>query len=157
MNVSALSLLIQKKLLLGLLAGSCIAVFLALLFYSVEERAPLQHLSQADSLILGELARFHVSGDLVRTIDYPVTDHFTRKRYVVTLPPGVSHTHLHSELNQKFYRYRVETVGFVNVPEREMRVLILFDDKIIRTLELRTESGRSDLITSGLAPVLRPD
>ncbi len=143
MTVPPFPMLIQKKILLGLLAGSCLAVFLALIFYTGEERSPLQHLSQADSLIHGELTRFRVPAERIRTIDYPVTDDFTRKRYVVAVPPGVSQTHLHSELNRKFYRYRVETVGFVNVPEQEMKVLILFDNKIIRTLELRTDPGRS--------------
>ncbi len=143
MTVSGIPLLIQKKILLGLLAGSCLVVFLTLVFYPADEHSPLQHLSQADSLIQEELSRFRVPSDRIRTINYPVTDDFTRKRYIVLLPPGVSKTHFHSELNRKLHPYRVETVGFADVPEGEVNVLILFENKIIRTIELRTDPDHS--------------
>ncbi len=143
MNVSALSQHIREKIILGLLAGSCLAVFLMLLLLPAYERGTLQDLSQADSLILEELTNFHVSRNRIRTFEYPVTDDFTRKRYVVTLPANISQTHLHFELQQKLWRYRVDTIGYVNVPENHMKVLILFDDKIIRTLELRNDSDPS--------------
>ncbi len=143
MTFPGIPLLIQKKILLGLLAGSCLAVFLTLIFYSADEHAPLQNLSQADSLIQEELSRFRVPADRIRVIDYAVTDDFIRKRYVVLLPQGVSQTHFHSELNRKLHPYRVETVGYAEVPEGEINILILFENKIIRTIELRTDPDRS--------------
>jgi len=143
MTVTAIPLLLRKKILLGMLAASCVAVFSLLILHPGEQRTSLRSFSQADSLIIHELNRFRVGPDRIRTFQYPVTEDFTRKRYVVSLPPGVSQTHLHAELNRKMGSYRVQTVGYVNVPERELRVLILFDNKIIRTLELRTETVRS--------------
>lgn len=130
-------------MLLVLLASSCIAVFLLLLFHPGDRRTSLESFAQADSLITSELHRFRIGQERVRSFEYPVTDGFTRKRYVISLPAGVSQTHLHAELNQAFRHYRVETIGYVNVPEREMQVLILFNNKIIRTLELRTEAPRT--------------
>ncbi len=136
-------LLLRKQILAGLLATSCIAVFLLLLLYPDQRHSPLESLSQADSLIVTELTRFHIGRDRVRTFEYHVTDGFTRKRYVVTVPQGLSQTYLHAELNRKLREHRVDTVAFVNVPEREMKVLILYNNKIIRTLELRTDTGRT--------------
>ncbi len=143
MTVTAIPLLLRKKILLGMLAASSLAVFLLLILHPGEQRTSLKSFSQADSLIIHELNRFRVGPDRIRTIEYPVTEDFTRKRYVVSLPPGVSQTHLHAELNRNLGGYRVQTMGYVNVPEREMRLLILFDNKIIRTLELRTDTGRT--------------
>ncbi len=142
MTFSAIPLLLRKQVLAGLLAASCAAVFLLLVLHPGPQRSSLQSFSQVDSLIISELTRFHVSTDRIRTFEYHVSDGFTRKRYVISIPPGVSQTHLHAELNRKLRHHRVDTVAFVNVPEREMKVLILFNDKIIRTLELRTETGR---------------
>jgi hypothetical protein len=139
----AIPLLLRKQILAVLLAASCIVVFLLLVLHPGQRHAPLQSFSQADSLIVTELTRFHIGQDRVRTFEYLVTEGFTRKRYVVSIPPGLSQTHLHAELNQKLRNHRVDTVAFVNVPEREMKVLILFNSKIIRTIELRTETGRS--------------
>ncbi len=143
MTVTALPLLLRKKILLGMLVVSCLAVFSLLVLHPGEQRTTLKSFSQADSLIIHELNRFRVGPDRIRTFEYPVTEDFTRKRYVVSLPPGVSQTHLHAELSRNLGGYRVQTMGYVNVPEREIRVLILFDDKIIRTVELRSETVRS--------------
>jgi len=143
MTVTAIPLLIRKKILLGMLAASCLAIFLLLLLHPGEQRTSLKSFSQADSLIIEELNRFRVGPDRVRTFEYPVTEDFTRKRYVVSLPPDVSQTHLHAELNRSLGSYRVQTIGHVNVPQRETRVLILFDNKIIRTVEFRTETRRT--------------
>ncbi len=143
MNYPEIPLLLSKQILFVLLVSSCVAVFLLLLFHPGERRTSLQSFAQADSLITSELSRFRIGQERIRTFEYPVTDGFTRKRYVISLPAGVSQTHLHAELNQTLRNYRVQTVGYVNVPEREMQVLILFNNKIIRTLELRTEASRT--------------
>lgn len=143
MTVTAIPLLIGKKILLGMLALASLAVFLLLLLHPGEQRSTLKSFSQVDSMIVHELNRFEVEPDHIRIFEYPVTEDFTRKRYVVSLPPGISQTHLHAELNRSLGRYRVQTKGQANVPQRETRILILFDNKIIRTVELRSQAARN--------------
>ncbi|MFO8029061.1 MAG: hypothetical protein R6U28_04300 [Cyclonatronaceae bacterium] len=143
MTLPAIPLLTRKKILLVLLAASCLLAFVMLLLPPDNPPRPLPRISLADSLILDELTRFHIGEEHIRTFEYEINEDFTRKRYVVTVPPGISQTHLHAELNRKFRTYKVRTIGFVNVPERETQVMILFEDTIIRSLELRTDAGRS--------------
>ena len=132
----------KKIITLWLLAGSCITAFLILLLYPVEQPYRLQNLNQTDSLILQELALLNVTEERIRTFQYQVNDHFTRKRFVVDLPPNVSKTRFHAELNRQLRPWQIKTVGYVDVPEQEMTLYILYQDKIIRTLDLRSEAVR---------------
>ncbi len=129
-----------KIIILWLLAGSCLALFLLLTLFSTEQPGSLQSLSQADSLIHQELSLFNVPDEHIQTFYYSINDYLTRKRFVVDLPVQVSKTHFHAELNRQLRPFRVETIGYVNVPEHEMTLHLVFRDKIIRTLDLRTDS-----------------
>lgn len=139
MSLSAPSLELQKKILLWLLAGSCMAALLVLLFYPAEQRKHLHDLAIADSLIHQELALFNVPQNRIRTIEHTVGDHFTRKQYVVDLPVQVSKTHLHAELNKQLRPWQIKTVGHVDVAENEMTLYLVYRDTIIRSIELRTD------------------
>lgn len=95
-------------------------------------------IAQADSLIQQELSLFNISPDHIRTDRFMVNDAFTRKRYIIDLPPQISKTHLHAELGEELRRWKIDTVGFVDVPEDEMTIHLLYGEKIIRSLHLRT-------------------
>ncbi|MBP3191047.1 hypothetical protein NATSA_00075 [Natronogracilivirgula saccharolytica] len=129
----------RKKLLIWLLSGSCLAALAILLFYPGESPQRLRSLAQADSLIVQELALFNVSSGRVRTTEYPVTDDFTRKHYSVDLPVQVSATHYHAELRKQLQPLRIETIGYADVPDGELTLQLVYQDKIIRTLTLRTD------------------
>ncbi len=130
----------QKKVAaIWLLAGSCMIAVLIMFITPSERQERLSELALADSLIQQELSLFNISSEYIRIFDYPVTDQFTRKRYVVNLPVQVSKTHLHAKLNSQFRQFGVSSIGYVDVPDRKMSLHLFYRDKIIRTLELRTE------------------
>lgn len=137
--LSSIPILTQKKAILWLLIGSCLVSLFILLTAPSDHVSRLQSFDQADSLIRQELAFFNVPEHLIRTSEIRVTDDFTRKHYRVDLPVQVSKSHLHAELNNVFRPLRVETIGYVDVPDREMTVHLIHRDKIIRTIALRTD------------------
>ncbi|MDG5765949.1 hypothetical protein QA596_00630 [Balneolales bacterium ANBcel1] len=139
MNPIFLSPANQNKALLWLLGSSCIIAFVLLLTLPAEPRQGLRDLAGADSLIRQELALFNIPDEQVRVFEYPVTDQFTRKHYRVDLPPQVSKTHLHAELKQLLRNRRIGTIGYVDVPADEMTLHLIYRDKVIRSLELRTD------------------
>lgn len=139
MPLLSLSELQRKKIIVGLLAGSCVVALIILLFHPSGRSNNLPGLALADSLIHQELTLFNVPDERIRTIEYPVNEDFTRKRFVVELPAQVSKTHLHAELHKQLQNWRVETIGYVDVPEDEMTVHMIYRDKIIRSLDLHTD------------------
>ena len=136
----SISLVAHKKAILWLLAASCLAAFFILLSAPAEPYRGLESFDRADSLIFEELALFNVPEEQIRTFRYPVTDNFIRKRYVVDLPSQISKTHLHAELNKQLKKWQVGTIGYVDIPSREMTLHLHYRDKIIRTIDLRTDS-----------------
>lgn len=123
-----------------MLAISCLVASLLLIFLPSEPpRLFLRNLGEADSLILQELAMFNIPDHRIRSVDYPINEHFNRTHYIVDLPVQVSQTHFHAELNRQLHPYKVRTMGYVNVPEYEMTLHLVYHDKIIRTLDLRTD------------------
>lgn len=135
----------RKKAVLWLLSALCLGFVFILKRAPDQNNQALQSLAQADSLIMHELAIFKIDTDAMRVIDYPVTDGFARKHYVLHLPEDFSKTHLHFALNSSLRQYTVETAAIADVPNQRINILILYRNKIIRSLELRTvtDQGRT--------------
>ena len=132
----------RKKAAAWLLTALCLGFLLILKLAPDQNNRALQSLAQADSLINQQLAYFKIDTDAVHIIDYPVTDGFTRRHFVLYLSEDISKTHLHFALNTSLGQYNVATTAFADVPNQQLNILVLYKNKIIRSLELRSETEK---------------
>ncbi|MEX1121388.1 MAG: hypothetical protein WD491_03870 [Balneolales bacterium] len=130
--------LLKKKLIASFLAIGC-AICVILLSTSPESLRPVVT-DKVDSLVLKELSAFNIAADKYRVNQIDVDSNFARKDYHVLLPSGVSRTWFHSELSRKMYDIDMATWADVNVPEQKMRIHVLSDETIIRSISLETDT-----------------
>ncbi|MDI6400707.1 hypothetical protein QLX67_01780 [Balneolaceae bacterium ANBcel3] len=121
------------------LFAACLAGFFLLFFTPHTPANRLHSLAEADSLIQQELAFFNVPDDRIRTRNHTVNDDFTRIHYTVNVPAGISKTHLHAQMAGELRRYKVETIGRMNVPRQELSLYFYYSEKLIRSMTLRTD------------------
>ena len=145
--------LFRKKILLFLLAVSCLAALLVLLYYPAGEHRPMDSLATVDSLIYRNFSDFEVPRHEISPVSIEVTDKFTRKHYRAHLPFGVSATHFHAELNRNLRPLQVRTIGYVDLPDARMNLHLVYADKVVRTLALYTASPPTLPTESDTAPL----
>lgn len=92
--------------------------------------------SQLDSLITDTFAEFRVTPQMIREQSVEVDSLFTRVIYSVRVPNSFSKTSFHLQLNKKLNPYRVDTNGVVIFPEEHLRIHLLSNHKVVRTVEL---------------------
>ncbi|MDX1639829.1 MAG: hypothetical protein R3281_17850 [Balneolaceae bacterium] len=129
----------KKWLVALLLLVSCVISALLLVFGDEGDTQRLGNFAQADSLISDTFRQFGITRSQVRVTDTRVDSVLTRKTYTVDVPPGFSKTMLHAELNRVFHPLSVRTPARVSLPEKRMRIQLVYDNTVIRTLALRTD------------------
>lgn len=124
----------RRKLIVLLLALSCLLSLYLLWNTTPEVPRRLTHTSQVDSLISTTLQDLNIPRSQVRKQNLRVDSIFTRSVYHIRVAPNFSKTTLHYSLKQELWPYRVETIAKVEFPERQMQMHLLYNDQIYRTL-----------------------
>lgn len=111
-----------------------------MLHYTVDPvpKQRLQSQAQLDSLIR-QAVFDHQLGPHMRVQTIQVDSVFTRANYRVSVPPGFSKTSFHMQLNKLLYPYNAKTIGFVTFPERHLDIHIIYNNKVHRSVFLRTD------------------
>ena len=144
----------QRSLLVVLLTLSCIAA--VVLLWSVEPVTPkkLQSSSQLDSLITLTLRELNVDDQQVRVRTVEVDSIFSRQNYLVSVAPNFSKTTLHYTLHHYLWDYGVQTFANVSFPERDMKIHLLYNNTIHRSIDIRSDR---DLMLRQKQPIILPD
>lgn len=129
----------KKRLIVLLLLFSCV-VSASILLYSADNKIrQLRTLAQADSMIVSTLEQFNVERSQFDVNTITVDSGFSRKTYFVRVPPRFSKTLLHTELNRSLYPYSVRTPARALLPEDRMKIQLVLNGTVIRTLSLQTD------------------
>lgn len=143
----------RRKLIVLLLALSCLLSLYLLWNTTPEVPRRLTHTSQVDSLITITLQDLNIPRSQVRKQDLTVDSIFTRSVYHIRVAPNFSKTTLHYSLKQELWPYRVETIAKVEFPERQMQMHLLYNDQIYRTLVIDEDE---DLTLQSKQPEILP-
>jgi hypothetical protein len=138
-DVSEASKTNLKKWVVSLLVISCITTLLLHYTYTPDQRDYFRNTSEIDSLITLNLDRFNIPGNQVRTNTIMLDTTATRKVYTVRVPPGISKTQWHYELDKLFRPYQSATPARVLFPERHLRIHVMYGTNIVRTIQLQTD------------------
>lgn len=141
----------QRSILVALLMCSCIAA--VLLLWRAEPVVPkkLQSPAQIDSLITLTLRNLDVNDRQVRVRTVEVDTVFSRQNYVVSVAPNFSKTTLHYTLHDHLWDYGVRTVANVSFPERDMKIYLLYNNTVHRTMDIRSDR---DLMLRDQQPII---
>lgn len=131
----------KKKIIVILLFISCFVSGYS--FFSVSDHTAkhLQSFAQADSLIRQELALFNIRPHQIQTESIVIDSSFSRKVFHVEVPDYLSKTEIHAELNETFYPFAVKTPGRVLFPDKHIKIHLVYQDTIIRTLFLKAQES----------------
>lgn len=131
----------KKQLIVLLLAlGSVLLTYLLFTLRLPDSQSQFypEHL---DTLIYRELYSFNISDQQIRNKVAYQDSLFTRIEYDIRLPRYISKTYIHSELNKEFYNHEIQTPARVIFPKKDMRIYIIHDGTVFRTLNLSTDSA----------------
>lgn len=124
----------QRKFIVLLLALSCIISIY--LFINTNPVSPkkLTDGAQIDSLISMSLEEFNIESSQIRRRNIQVDSVFTRSVYNIRVAPNFSKTTLHYTLQQELWPYNVKPAAQVRFPEKDLRMHLLYNDQIYRTI-----------------------
>lgn len=128
----------KKRFLVWLLFFSCIAALIFFLNTEPPEKKYLRSVSQIDSLITLTLDQHQLTSNQIRVRTLEIDSLFSRKIYQVEIPPTFSKTSFHYALHQNIWPYEAKTVAQVQFPERNLRIHILVNDKVHRSLFIQS-------------------
>ncbi len=129
----------RKRWIVLLLVASCLAGGILLLTWTPQEYQILRSPAQLDSLIELNLERFQVEDQRVRTTSIRLDTTEVRRIYNLRLPPHISKTQWHYELDKLVRPYGVSTPARVIFPEQDMRIHLAYRENILRTLHIRSD------------------
>lgn len=128
----------KKKFLVWLLFFSCIAAFIFFLNTEPPTKKYLRSVSQIDSLITLTLEQHQITPNQVRVRTVEIDSLFSRRIYQIEIPSTLSKTSFHYKLHQNIWPYEATTVAQVQFPERNLRIHILINDKVHRSLFIQS-------------------
>lgn len=139
-----------RKLIVAVLLVACSIVSVLLLKQQSGNRKLLPDLSTADSIIVSTCRSFNINKSAYHVETIPVTPHFKRKIWHVSLPVNLSQTFFHYDLSQLLYPYNIQTPAKVDLKNGTMDIELYYDHTVIRTISLRndTNSVRYDMPAS---------
>lgn len=122
-----------------LLLLSCL--FSALLLWNTDPRTAtrLTSASQVDSLITLTLSDFNISEQRIRTQTVATDTVFSRKVHTVRVSSDFSKTSFHYQLHKNLAPFNVSTYGVVQFPEKHLRIHMMYNETVHRTLVLQTD------------------
>lgn len=128
----------KKKFLVWLLLFSCIAAFIFFMNTEPPTKKYLRSVSQIDSLITLTLEQHQLTANQVRVRTVEIDSLFSRRIYQVDIPASFSKTSFHYALHQNIWPYEATTVAQVQFPERNVRIHVLVNDKVHRSLFIQS-------------------
>lgn len=123
-----------------LLLFTCIAALVLLWNYDPADVKRLTNSAQIDSLITHTFDDFGVTSAQIRVQSVEVDSLFTRKIYNVRVPSHFSKTSFHLRLHEHSYPFSVYTTATVQFPERNLRIHLLHNDTVQRSVYLNTDT-----------------
>lgn len=123
-----------------LLGVSCVVAFALHWTLDPTPKQKLQNQQQIDSLITVTIADFNIPIEQVRTSTIEHDSVFHRKTYRINVYPGFSKTSFHYTLHKKLYPLGIETFGQVIFPEKDLRLHLLYNDTIQRSVFIENDS-----------------
>lgn len=94
--------------------------------------------SQLDSLITLTFNNVRISENQIRIRTVEIDSTFYRNIYTVSVPREFSKTTFHYSLNEQLWPYNVETLARIEFPERDMRIHLIVNDEVRRSVYLNT-------------------
>ncbi len=140
----------NRKLIVAVLLIACSIVSILLLRQQSGNTKQLIGLNKADSLIVTACNSFNISKSAYHVETIPVTPHFKRKIWHISLPVNLSQTFFHYDISQLFDPYNIQTPAKVNLKDGTMDIELYYKDTVIRTIALHndTNSVRYDMPAS---------
>lgn len=129
-----------KKWIVLLLSVSCLAV---VLLHISEEPPPvrtLSHSSMADSLLTVAFNEAGIPGNRISSRQIEIDSTLSRRIYSVELPPGMSATKWHYDLQKILGPYGLRTPSKVTFPEMTLNIHLTYGTNVIRTVTLQQSS-----------------
>ncbi|TVR16682.1 MAG: hypothetical protein EA391_07050 [Balneolaceae bacterium] len=131
----------KRKWIAILLLLSCTASLVLLATAEpIEQRKVLTNASQIDSLITVTLQDFRIPNSQIRTQTVAIDSVFSRTVYTVRVPSQFSKTSFHLRLHEHVWPYSVQTSGTVQFPERNLRIHLLYNNNVLRSVHLNTDT-----------------
>jgi hypothetical protein len=129
----------KRAWLVLLLLFSCTAAVLLLWKTEPVEMHSLTSTNQLDSLITLTFREFQLPPErvIMRTVE--IDSLFSRNIYSARVPADFSKTSFHYRLHQELWPYGARTVGRVEFPDRNLRIHVLFNNKVHRSVFLYSD------------------
>lgn len=143
----------RRKFIVILLTLSCILAAYLLIGTSPITQKKLVHSSQIDSLITMTLEDFNITPNQFRKRDIQVDSVFSRSVYNIRVAPNFSKTTLHYTLKEEIWPYRIDPIATVQFPDKDMRLHLLVNNQIYRTLIIQDDH---DLVLQQNQPEILP-
>lgn len=131
---------LKKKVIISLLAISCLIAGIMLAFTTNEPTPQLRSFAEADTIIVDELTQFNIKDQQIERYPIHVDSNFTRWVYRVNVSPHLSKTHLHTSLHDRLNELEVNTPARIYFPGKEMDIHLNYNNTIIRTIELKNDT-----------------
>lgn len=124
----------KKKILVWLLFFSCTTALIFFLNSEPPKKKYLRSISQIDSLITLTLDQHQLTSNQVSVRTVEIDSLFSRRIYQIEIPATFSKTSFHYALHQNIWPYEARTVAQVQFPERNLRIHVLVNNTVHRSL-----------------------
>lgn len=132
---------LKKKIIIALLAISCLTAGIILAFTTNESNHELRSLAETDTIIVDELTKFNIGKDQIERHSLKVDSNFTRWIYRVNVSPHLSKTHFHTSLHKRLHEMEVNTPARIYFPGKEMDIHLSYNNTVVRTIELQNDTS----------------
>ncbi len=139
-----------KKIITALLLVSCIVSGIILMASPTKKIYRLQNTQQLDSLLNLHFKEANILDSHIRTAAIQVDSNLLRKEYRIIVPSRFSKTMFHATLHKTLYSYDVSLPARVHLPSHDMNIYIYYQDTILRTLRLTTDTDLDSLHTQAV-------
>lgn len=130
----------KKRLIVLLLFLSCLLSAALLIATPEAENRRVRSLAQVDSLIQETFVPFNIGERQIDSRYVAVDSTFRRRVFRLTLPASVSKTQLHARMQRTLHPYDISSPSRVKLPGEEMNIHLVWNQTVIRTLHLRTDT-----------------
>ncbi|MAO64012.1 MAG: hypothetical protein CL666_03345 [Balneola sp.] len=136
-----------KKIVTALLAFTCIISGIILASTPAPTFQRLDNFGELDSLLQVQFQESRILSSQIRTSTVHVDSNLTRKEFRIEVPSRFSKTLFHVHLDKKLTPYGLDTPARVHFPSRDMDIFLYYNNTILRTLRLTTDTDLDTLQT----------
>ena len=129
----------KKEFIVLLLLLSCMASTIVLARMEPPDITRLHSATQLDSLITITFDQHRISQQQIRMRQVQIDSLFSRKIYTVTVPSNFSKTSFHYNLHQNLWPYQATTSAKVEFPEKNLRIHVIVNGNVHRSLFINSE------------------